>query len=85
MLSVDDVVAVVVVGKAFHSFIFFTELLGYPMKKMGLKFVQIMGHVPLQRALITTKEKVFPEALSLAYIYAYISKGKLYINISIAR
>ena len=55
------------------------------MKKMGLKFVQIMGHVPLQRALITTKEKVFPEALSLAYIYAYISKGKLYINISIAR
>ena len=33
MISVDDVVAVVVFGKAFHSFIFFTELLGYPMKK----------------------------------------------------
>lgn len=33
MLSVDDVVAVVVVGKAFHIFIFVTELLGYPWKK----------------------------------------------------
>ena len=41
------------------------------MKKMGLKFVQIMGHVPLQRALIKKKEKVFPEALSLAYIYTH--------------
>ena len=72
MLSVDDAVAIVVVGKTFRIFIFLTELLGYPWKN-GSQVRSIMGHVLLQRALITTKEKVFPEALSLAYIYTHAS------------